>query len=178
VAPNALPKSPVSSPHNEVVPHINIRSPRLQPGKFVIGETKRVLQHYPLQSGRRRNGLDQGTKAGNARVRRGMIELAWGHLVHQKASATLSRVIIECASRNSPLGSNCRRFMELGNLWQPAASSPMGQVSLICFGAPLTTSKPVPRESGGLQLADWFERFLPNLRALGRFRSPQRRLAP
>jgi hypothetical protein len=29
-----------------VVPHINIRSPRLQPGKFVIGETKRLLQHY------------------------------------------------------------------------------------------------------------------------------------
>jgi hypothetical protein len=29
-----------------VVPHINIRSPRLQPGKFVIGGTKRLLQHY------------------------------------------------------------------------------------------------------------------------------------
>jgi hypothetical protein len=29
-----------------VVPHINIRSPRLQPGKVVIGETKRLLQHY------------------------------------------------------------------------------------------------------------------------------------
>jgi hypothetical protein len=27
-------------------PHINIRSPRLQPGKFAIGETKRLLQHY------------------------------------------------------------------------------------------------------------------------------------
>jgi putative tryptophan/tyrosine transport system substrate-binding protein len=28
-------------------------------------------------------------------------------------------VIIERASRNSPLGSNCRRFMESGNLSQP-----------------------------------------------------------
>ena len=34
----------VSSSHNEAVPHINIRSPRLQPGKFVVGETKRLLQ--------------------------------------------------------------------------------------------------------------------------------------
>ena len=46
VASNAPPKSPVSSSQNEVVPHINIRSPRLQPGKFVIGETKRLLQQY------------------------------------------------------------------------------------------------------------------------------------
>jgi hypothetical protein len=29
-----------------VVPHIKIRSPRPQPGEFVIGETKRLLQHY------------------------------------------------------------------------------------------------------------------------------------
>jgi hypothetical protein len=29
-----------------VVPHINIRLPRLRPGKFVTGETKRLLQHY------------------------------------------------------------------------------------------------------------------------------------
>jgi hypothetical protein len=27
-------------------PHINSQSARLQPGKFVIGETKRLLQHY------------------------------------------------------------------------------------------------------------------------------------
>jgi hypothetical protein len=36
----------VSSSQNEVVPHINIRSPRLRPEKFVIGEAKRLLQHY------------------------------------------------------------------------------------------------------------------------------------
>jgi hypothetical protein len=30
----------VSSAHNEVVPHINIRWPRLQPGKFAIGRQK------------------------------------------------------------------------------------------------------------------------------------------
>jgi hypothetical protein len=27
-----------------VAPHINIRSPGVQPGEFVIGETKRLLQ--------------------------------------------------------------------------------------------------------------------------------------
>jgi hypothetical protein len=27
-------------------PHINTRSPRLQPGQFVISETERLLQHY------------------------------------------------------------------------------------------------------------------------------------
>src|SRR5262249_44651144 len=44
------------------------------------------LTGAPDESGkkRRERGL---AKAGNARVRRGMIELAWGHLVHQKASA-------------------------------------------------------------------------------------------
>ena len=47
VASNAPPKSSVSSSQNEVVPHnINIRSLPLQPGKFVIDETKRLLQHY------------------------------------------------------------------------------------------------------------------------------------
>ena len=44
------------------------------------------LTSAPDESGkkRRERGL---AKAGNARVRRGMIELAWGHLVHQKDSA-------------------------------------------------------------------------------------------
>jgi len=43
------------------------------------------LTGAPDESGKRRRerGL---AKAGNARVRRGMIELAWGHLVHQKGS--------------------------------------------------------------------------------------------
>src|SRR5271157_3157852 len=52
---------------------------------------RRALARYagltgaPDQSGQRRRerGL---AKAGNARVRRGMIELAWGHLMHQKGS--------------------------------------------------------------------------------------------
>jgi hypothetical protein len=44
VASNAPPKSPVSSSQNEVVPHINIRSPRPQPGKIVVNDPKRVLQ--------------------------------------------------------------------------------------------------------------------------------------
>ena len=44
------------------------------------------LTGAPDESGRRRRerGL---AKAGNARVRRGMIQLAWGHLLHQKESA-------------------------------------------------------------------------------------------
>jgi transposase len=43
------------------------------------------LTGAPDESGQKRceRGL---AKAGNARVRRGMIELAWGHLVHQKGS--------------------------------------------------------------------------------------------
>jgi transposase len=53
---------------------------------------RRALARYagltgaPDESGqkRRERGL---AKAGNARVRRGMIQLAWGHLVHQKDSA-------------------------------------------------------------------------------------------
>ena len=43
------------------------------------------LTGSPDESGkkRRERGL---AKAGNARVRRGMIQLAWGHLLHQKDS--------------------------------------------------------------------------------------------
>jgi transposase len=51
---------------------------------------RRALAHYAGVTGAQtkrpktaRLGL---AKAGNARVRRGMIELAWGHLVHQKAA--------------------------------------------------------------------------------------------
>ena len=52
---------------------------------------RRALARYagltgsPDESGQRRRERDLA-KAGNARVRRGMIELAWGHLVHQKGS--------------------------------------------------------------------------------------------
>src|SRR6266567_8846490 len=46
---SALPKSPVSSSHNEVVLHIKFDRPPTA-RKFVIGETKRLLQHYPKQS--------------------------------------------------------------------------------------------------------------------------------
>ena len=60
---------------------------------------RRALARYagltgaPDESGQRRRerGL---AKAGNARVRRGMIELAWGHLLHQKGSP-LSGVVSE-----------------------------------------------------------------------------------
>src|SRR5713226_8314716 len=37
----------MSSSLDDVVPHMNIRSPRLQPGKFLFREAKRLLQHYP-----------------------------------------------------------------------------------------------------------------------------------
>lgn len=44
------------------------------------------LTGSPDESGQRRR--EQGlAKAGNARVRRGMIELAWGHLLHQRDSS-------------------------------------------------------------------------------------------
>src|SRR5260370_38183784 len=36
----------MSSSQGDVVPHMIIRSLRLQPGKFVVAETKRLLQHY------------------------------------------------------------------------------------------------------------------------------------
>lgn len=43
------------------------------------------LTGAPAESGKKRR--EQGlAKAGNARVRRGMIQLAWGHLLHQKDS--------------------------------------------------------------------------------------------
>ena len=43
------------------------------------------LTGAPDESGKKRR--EQGlAKAGNARVRRGMIQLAWGHLLHQKDS--------------------------------------------------------------------------------------------
>jgi hypothetical protein len=47
-----LPASPIvpgaakNLSQNEVVPRINIRSPPLQAGKFVMGATKRLLQYY------------------------------------------------------------------------------------------------------------------------------------
>ncbi len=48
---DVLPKSRVSSSLDDVVPHIIVRSPRLKLGRFVFGDAKRLLQHYPLQSG-------------------------------------------------------------------------------------------------------------------------------
>ena len=42
----APPKLPVSSAPVDVVPHIIIRSPRLQPGPIVFSDAKRLLQHY------------------------------------------------------------------------------------------------------------------------------------
>src|SRR5216683_1071894 len=46
VASRPLPKSPVSSSLDNVVPQMIIRSPRVRPGKFAFGEAKRLLQHY------------------------------------------------------------------------------------------------------------------------------------
>src|SRR5260370_40328413 len=51
VSSSALPKLPVSSSLVAVVPHTIIRSSRPQPGKFVFSDPKRVLQHYPPDSG-------------------------------------------------------------------------------------------------------------------------------
>src|SRR6478736_10357149 len=46
VASRPLPKSPVSSSLDNVVPHLIIRSPRVRPGKFVFSDAKRLLQQY------------------------------------------------------------------------------------------------------------------------------------
>jgi hypothetical protein len=46
VSSSALPKLPVSSSLVAVGPRTIIRSPRRQPGKFVLSDPKRVLQHY------------------------------------------------------------------------------------------------------------------------------------
>jgi hypothetical protein len=50
VSLSALPKLPVSSSLVALVPHMIIRSPRPQPGKFIFSDPKRVLQHNPGQS--------------------------------------------------------------------------------------------------------------------------------
>src|ERR1700680_4431048 len=46
VASRPLPKSPVSSSRNDVVPQMIIRSPRVRPGKFLFSDAKRLLQRY------------------------------------------------------------------------------------------------------------------------------------
>src|ERR1700730_111375 len=55
VASRPLPKSPVGSSLDGVVPQMIIRSPRVRPGKFLFSDTKRLLQQYPPQNRRRRN---------------------------------------------------------------------------------------------------------------------------
>src|SRR5271156_3535605 len=75
VASNAPPKPSVSSSQNEVVPHINIRSLSLRPGKFVIGEIKRLLQHYLPTTASRTAATRISTRSPR---RRGQ---AWGGMV-------------------------------------------------------------------------------------------------
>jgi putative ABC transport system substrate-binding protein len=62
-------------------------------------------------------------------------------------SKILSPLVIDSALRTSRPNNNCRRYMELENLRQPAGSCPMGRVSLTSFGVPpatLTRSSGVP----------------------------------
>jgi hypothetical protein len=54
IASRPLPKPPVSSSQYDVVPQMIIRSPDVRPGKFAIGDAKRLLQQYPSMSGHRR----------------------------------------------------------------------------------------------------------------------------
>ena len=51
VASMPLPKSPMSSSLDNVIPQMIIRSPRVRPRKFVFSDAKRPLQQYPLNSG-------------------------------------------------------------------------------------------------------------------------------
>ena len=46
VASRPLPKSPVGSSLDGVVPQMIIRSPRVRPGKFLFSDAKRLLQQY------------------------------------------------------------------------------------------------------------------------------------
>src|SRR6267154_5475145 len=46
IASRPLSKSPVSSLPHDVVPQMIIRSPHVAPGKFAIGDAKRLLQQY------------------------------------------------------------------------------------------------------------------------------------
>jgi hypothetical protein len=59
VSSGALPKLPVSSSLVAVVPRTIIRSPRLQPGKFVTDETKGLLQHYLPQAAMPNHVMEQ-----------------------------------------------------------------------------------------------------------------------
>src|ERR1035437_9325383 len=47
VASRPLPKSPVRSSQDNVVPQMIIRSSRVRLGKFVLVDAKRLLQQYP-----------------------------------------------------------------------------------------------------------------------------------
>jgi hypothetical protein len=47
----ALPRSPVRLPSGDEVPHIFTRKSRVQPGRFLIGSAKRLLQQYPSETG-------------------------------------------------------------------------------------------------------------------------------
>jgi len=62
VSSRPLPKSPVSSSQDNVVPQIIIRSPYVRPGKFVLVDAKRVLQQY-------RHEADIRVKLSHGRIR-------------------------------------------------------------------------------------------------------------
>src|SRR5260370_36765993 len=47
VAVRPLPRSPVSSSLDNVVPQSIVRSPRVRPGEFVFSHAKRLLQQNP-----------------------------------------------------------------------------------------------------------------------------------
>src|ERR1700681_2582899 len=51
VASRPLPKSPVGSSLDGVVPQMIIRSPRVRPGNFLFSDAKRLLQQYPPKNG-------------------------------------------------------------------------------------------------------------------------------
>src|SRR3982074_677769 len=53
VAVRPLPRSPVSSSLDNVVPQSIIRSPRVRPGEFVFSHAKRLLQQNQGNSGHR-----------------------------------------------------------------------------------------------------------------------------
>jgi len=70
VASRPLPKSPVRSSQDNVVPQTMSRSPRIRPGKFVSVDAKRVLQQYRVISGFKSDIAPCPKSAANRRYRR------------------------------------------------------------------------------------------------------------
>ena len=83
VASRPLPKSPVSSSLDNVVPQSIVRSPRVRPGKFVFSHAKRLLQQNRHFSEVRWDRLDGCLPRNSRRGMRRCSPLGLLHRPHQ-----------------------------------------------------------------------------------------------